>query len=398
MNMLYVAGMVLLVGSSSWAARPILAETSFLRALKIPIIAEEPSSQVAYAKVTEEMEETLSHHSHLFGKCAGFEVLPELQINSSEQIFNTLKKLQVKNEIYDRAPIRALQVTANPQIEAALQQVSEQNLRANVEWLSSFPTRSSRAANPNDPVDAMVVRLQQMTALAGYPVTIKQIDHRGTKQKSIQLTLQGKDRPNEILVFGAHFDSINNQWGGGNAPGVDDNASGSSNLLETLRIILNQPQPQRTLEFYWYAAEESGLIGSAEIAAKYKEMQKDVVAVLQLDMTLYPGIAPFTLGSMTDFTSAWMRDYLRALNDVYIKATIVEDKCGYGCSDHASWYRQSYPTLMPFEATFRTMNPNIHSTQDLITANLNFAHSAMFTKIALVMAMDLGNSLARQPY
>lgn len=398
MNKLLVIGMVLFVSSASWAARPILAETSFLRALKIPIIAEEPTSHVAYAYVTSEMEDRLIDNSHLFGKCAGFEVLPELQVQSPEQLLTTLKSLQAKNEDYDRAPMRALQMTADPQIESALQQVSEQNLRATVEWLSSYPTRASRDAKANDPVTAFKDRLQQMTAFTGYPVSIELIDHRGTKQKSIHLTISGKGRPNEIIVFGAHFDSINNQWGGGNAPGADDNASGSANLLETLRILLAQPQPQRTLEFFWYAGEESGLIGSSEIAAQYKTQKKDVVAVLQLDMTLYPGTAPFTLGSMTDFTSAWMRDYLRAMNDTYIKANIVEDKCGYGCSDHASWYRNSYATLMPFEATMRTMNPNIHSSQDTLNQKLNFAHSAMFTKIALVMAMDLGNSAARQPY
>ena len=103
------------------------------------------------------------------------------------------------------------------------------------------------------------------------------------------------------------------------------------------------------------------------------------------------------IGSMTDFTSAWLRDYLRALNETYIHATISEDKCGYGCSDHASWYKNGYPTLMPFEATMRKMNNNIHTVRDVISPTSNFAHSAMYSKIAVIFGMDLANSDARQP-
>lgn len=396
-----VTGMVLLVGSASWAARPILAETSFLRALHVPIIAEETESNVAYAEVDAFMEHEILHHAHLFGKCAGFESLSEekgFHIESVEQVFATFRDLQRKNEFYSKAPLKALQVVVNPQIETALQQVSEKNLESTVTWLSAYPSRASRDSKANEPVMAFKDRLLQMTAFTGFPVQVELVDHKATKQKSIHLTMPGKTRPQESIVLGAHFDSITQKWGETHAPGADDNASGSANLLEALRILLTQPQPDRTIEFFWYAGEESGLLGSAEIADQYKAQKKDVIAVLQLDMTLYPGEGVFNLGSMTDFTSSWLRDYLKAINAAYLKINILEGQCGYGCSDHASWYKNSYPTLMPFEARLNTMNPNIHSSRDVISSNLNFSHSAVFTKIALIMAMDLGNSSLRQPY
>ena len=181
------------------------------------------------------------------------------------------------------------------------------------------------------------------------------------------------------------------------APGADDNASGSANLLETLRIIANQKRPERSIEIFWYAGEESGLLGSAEIAKDYKAKNKDVIGVLQLDMTLYPGNGEFVMGSMTDFTSAWFRSYFENLNGLYTKAKIVTDKCGYGCSDHASWDKQGFPALMPFEATMNSMNENIHTARDTIDSNSNFAHSAMFSKVAVAIALDLGNSTLREP-
>ncbi|WP_413289151.1 M20/M25/M40 family metallo-hydrolase [Bdellovibrio sp. HCB337] len=401
MKQYLVTGMVLLVSSAAFAARPILAETSFLRALNIPIIAEEPETKVAYAEINDKMEETILHHAHLYGKCGGFEALPEkaeLQLQSVQTLFSSLREQKQKNDFYERAPLKIMQVVKNPQIEAALQQVSEKNLESTVTWLSSFPTRASRDSKANEPVNAFKDRLAQMTVFTGFPVQVELINHSGTKQKSIHLTIPGKTRPQESIVLGAHFDSITQKWGETHAPGADDNASGSANLLETLRILLAQPQPERTIEFFWYAGEESGLIGSGEIAAQYKSQNKDVIAVLQLDMTLYPGEGLFTLGSMTDFTSAWLREYLHAINNTYLKINILEGQCGYGCSDHASWHKNSYPALMPFEARLRTMNPNIHSSRDVISSDLNFSHSAMFTKIAVIMAMDLGNSVARQPY
>jgi leucyl aminopeptidase len=99
---------------------------------------------------------------------------------------------------------------------------------------------------------------------------------------------------------------------------------------------------------------------------------------------------------MTDFTSSWLRNYLVDLNANYVKARIVDDKCGYGCSDHASWHRQGYPALMPFEATFNGMNHALHTAKDIISTSSNFRHAAMFAKIAVAMGMDLGNSAARE--
>lgn len=397
-----VTGMVFLSGCLSWAGKPILAEPSFLKALKVPIIAEDAESNVAYAEVDAFMEHEIIHHAHLFGKCGGFEALPEKDQSTAgisvRRIFENFRELQRKNDFYTRAPLRVFQVTAQSQIKAAIQQVSEKNLEETVSWLSSFPTRASRDAKANEPVEAFKQRLLQMTAFAGFPVEVELIDHRSTRQKSIHLSITGKTRPQERIVLGAHFDSINQRWGETHAPGADDNASGSANLLEALRILLAQPQPERSIDFFWYAGEESGLLGSAEIASQYRAQKQDVVAVLQLDMTLYPGEGLFTLGSMTDFTSSWLREYLKSINEAYLNVTILEGKCGYGCSDHASWYRQSYPTLMPFEARLESMNPNIHTSRDVISRNLNFSHSAVFTKIAVIMAMDLGNNDLRQPY
>ncbi|WP_413582807.1 M20/M25/M40 family metallo-hydrolase [Bdellovibrio sp. HCB288] len=385
--------------------KPVLADLSDLKALDIPVLEKEESVGVGYAVITPEMQLKIQERAHKVGKCGGFEDLttePAFHSLNIPSMLSSLAQIQAKNDFYQRAPFAALSMEKNAEIESAVGEVSEQNLREWVTWLSSYPTRYNRGKTPNLHVDDMKRRLETLLAGSDIPYEISLIDHNTTPQKSVRVRLTGKTRPNEIIVLGGHLDSIvQGGWGGsggGAAPGADDNASGSANLLETLRIISKKAQPERTIEFMWYAGEESGLLGSAEIAKAYKAEKRDVVAVLQLDMTSYPGAGEFVMGNMTDFTSRWLHDYLRAVNEAYLHARIVDDQCGYGCSDHASWHRQGFPALMPFEATMRADNPFIHTVKDVINDKTNFKHSAMYSKLAVVFAMDLANSTARQPY
>ncbi|AHI07152.1 aminopeptidase [Bdellovibrio bacteriovorus W] len=405
---------LLLVASNAFAhtpeledfeVKPVLADLRDLEALKIPVVAQDRSTEVGLALVTPAMQQAIQERAHKVGKCGGFEdlsqeALPTFSANGFEGILASLSSHKERNDLYERAPFKMMNVSFSEDIAKSLERVSEKNLQDTVAWLSSFPNRFNRDPQPNIHVDEMKVRLEAMLSSSALPYEVSEIAHTSTKQKSLRVRLLGKSKPSEILVFGGHLDSINQSWGGSKAaPGADDNASGSANLVEALRILVeNGKQSERTLEFMWYAGEESGLLGSGEIAKQYKSEGKDVIAVLQLDMTLFPGSGELVVGSMTDFTSAWLRDYLKAMNSTYLNARIIEDRCGYGCSDHASWHRQGYPALMPFEATFRQSNKNIHTAKDVISPDSNFKHSALYTKIALVMAMDLGNSADRQPY
>lgn len=386
----------------NFQTKPILADLQDLKALNIPVLAQDQLSGVGYAVVTPVMQQRLQTRAHQVGKCGGFEALDTSVAFDSTSYFNALTELSVqvqKEQSYAKAPFQMMSLERNADIASALDEVSEANLRETVTWLSSFPNRYNKGTTPNAHIDGMKARLEAILKAGRIPYEISTIDHTSTAQKTIRVRLVGSERPDEIIVLGGHLDSINQSWfGGGNAPGADDNASGSANLVEAMRIISQKAQPKRTIEFFWYAGEESGLLGSAEVAKTYKGQAKNVIAVLQLDMTLFPGSGNFVLGNMTDFTSSWLRDYLKAMNDTYLHIQIVDDQCGYGCSDHASWFRQGYPTLMPFEATMKQSNQNIHTTKDTITPQMSFAHSAVYSKIAVVLAMDLANSNAKQLY
>ncbi len=380
----------------------VLADLHVLKAIGARTLAENQSLNLGYGVVTDEQANQISTFNHANGKCGGYESiasLTQVDISNLGADLTDLEERSSKELLYSQMSIFEQKAEIKPEIVAAIAEVKEENLRATVEWLSSYSTRFNKGPNPNEHVLAMKDKVEALFKGTSLPAEVEIIEHRSTPQKSLRVRILGSKRPDEIIVLGAHLDSINQSFGGDRkAPGADDNASGSSNIFEALRILVTKAQPERTVEFFWYAGEESGLLGSAEIANTYKQANKKVIAVMQLDMTLFPGEGETTIGSVTDFTSSWLRDYLKAINDSYLHLGIVEFACGYGCSDHASWYHQGFPSFIPFEASMKTMNHSLHTPQDIISPKLSFAHSTYFSKIAVIFAMDLGNSTQSQPY
>lgn len=378
----------------------VFADLDILKKAGVPIIYSSPETQVGYSVLTSEMQNRISQLAHEKGRCGNFEVLKEIprDINEIQTEMLELHKFQIKNKNYENLSHKISNLKKETKITEALNQLSSENIRSTVEWLSSFPSRYNKGNKANIHVQEMANKLKDLVRQAAFSVSVDLISHRSTPQKSIRVSIKGKSKPNEYIILGGHLDSING-WGSSSrpAPGADDNASGSASLLEALNVLIKQQQPERTVEFFWYAGEESGLLGSAEIADAYKNEKRNVIAVLQLDMTMFPGDGENKITSISDFTSAWLRDYLKSLNTTYLNIEILDDQCGYGCSDHASWFRRGFPTLMPTEAKFNSTFQDIHTERDVISPVMNFQHSLIFSKIALAIAMDLGNSDQREP-
>jgi leucyl aminopeptidase len=220
-------------------------------------------------------------------------------------------------------------------------------------------------------------------------------------QPSVILTIQGAELPDEIVVLGAHLDSINGSAGGSNsqvAPGADDDASGIATLTEVLRVAMaNGWRPRRTVKFMGYAAEEVGLRGSNAIASSFASANRNVVGVLQLDMTNYQTGAT-EMRIVSDYSNAEMKSFFASLFDTYLAPLGIQRgtyTCGYGCSDHASWTSAGYPAGIMFEGgnSSGAYNPNIHTTADTL-ANMGntAAPSAHFAKFGLAFLGELAKT------
>jgi bacterial leucyl aminopeptidase len=229
-----------------------------------------------------------------------------------------------------------------------------------------------------------------------------QLFEHSWQQNSVIATIEGVTLPNEIVIIGAHLDSINanNQQ---NAPGADDDASGVAVVSEILRVVLESGfKPQRTVQFMAYAAEEVGLRGSGEIAMRYKNEGRSVVAALQMDMTGFQGSSN-NMYFINDYVSTNLTDFLKDLIQEYNgpgahPITYGDTECGYGCSDHVSWTRTGVPAAFPFEATFSDYNRAIHSVQDTLSRiDGTGAHQGRFVKLGIEFTMEIAKSSDQGP-
>ena len=111
--------------------------------------------------------------------------------------------------------------------------------------------------------------------------------------------LQGTD-PNlkdELILIGAHYDHIGivpGKNGDGIANGANDNASGTSTVLELARYF-GANRSRRSLVFAFFSAEERGLLGSKHLAHVLKEQGIDLYAMLNFEMTGVPMEKPYLM-------------------------------------------------------------------------------------------------------
>ncbi|CAI2174206.1 6697_t:CDS:2 [Funneliformis geosporum] len=225
-------------------------------------------------------------------------------------------------------------------------------------------------------------------------VSVRKFTHSWA-QKSIIARFEGSnpENQNQVVIVGAHQDSVN-MWlpNFGRAPGADDDGSGTVTILEAFRVLVSgQFRPERPVEFHWYSAEEAGLLGSQAIALEYEKEGKDVVGMIQNDMTGYVGKKKETFGIIIDFVDEDLTTFIKKLIGTYAEIPYTETKCGYACSDHASWRKAGFPSAFAIESDFSDSNPHIHSANDIVD-HLSFEHMLEFSKLAVSFAVELSHS------
>lgn len=290
-------------------------------------------------------------------------------------------------------------INQNAKVTNALSQLNANNIKSTINDLSEFTNRYYQTTHGVNAANAIQTRWHNLAKNISW-ANVAAFNHSAWQQNSVILTLEGSEKPDEIIIIGGHLDSISGTSTGETtiAPGADDNASGIATLTEVLTVFLaTGEQPKRTIKFIGYAAEEVGLRGSGEIATLAANNNDKVLAVMQLDMTGYIG-GPEDIVFMDDYTDSGLNTYLTQLLDVYQPSVnYAFSTCGYGCSDHASWHNNGYPAAMPFESKMNAYNPHIHSandTPDKLDATTE--HALNFAKLATSFAIEMGFNTATQ--
>jgi hypothetical protein len=108
---------------------------------------------------------------------------------------------------------------------------------------------------------------------------------RDVEISSVIATLKGDEPGGRTYVMSSHYDSRNSDNADitQDAPGADDNGSGTSAVLEAARVMAGLPV-HATVIFATYDSEEQGLLGSAHHAAALKADSVDVQGDLNNDI------------------------------------------------------------------------------------------------------------------
>jgi leucyl aminopeptidase len=280
------------------------------------------------------------------------------------------------------------------EVRAVLPALDQRRIRDTIRELSAMQNRYYRS---DSGAQASLWLRDRWRSMATRGRVSVELFETGYPQKSVIMTLPGTTRADEVIVIGAHLDSIAHRGNPAIAPGADDDASGVATVTEIARVLLaSDYRPTRTIQFMAYAAEEVGLRGSLQIARDYQKRKVKVVGALQLDMTNNRG-SDRDIWLMRDFTNAAQNAFLGRLIDTYTTATWGYDACGYACSDHAAWHRIGVPASMPFESRMRDGNGNIHSADDTLeNSSSDAAQAIKFARLGAAYAIELGKGELRQ--
>ncbi|EIM88211.1 peptidase [Stereum hirsutum FP-91666 SS1] len=287
---------------------------------------------------------------------------------------------------------------ATEQVKGVLKTLSTDGPIENLEKFSSFRTRYYRSDTGRQSQQWLASKISKITEASAPEslqnlITQTEFSH-SWGQNSIIVRINGSAPVDEgIVIISAHQDSTN-MWPFLPAPGADDDGSGTVTILEAYRALITSDfRPVQHVEFHWYSAEEGGLLGSQAVAKDYEARSANVIAQSQFDMTAWVKRGTKEeVGIITDYVDSGLTDFNKKLVDSYLEIPYVETKCGYACSDHASWGKAGYPSSFTIESTFENSNKNIHSANDRIDVSdeFSFTHMLEFSKLAVAFAIELG--------
>ncbi|MCC6751843.1 MAG: M20/M25/M40 family metallo-hydrolase [Deltaproteobacteria bacterium] len=126
----------------------------------------------------------------------------------------------------------------------------------------------------------------ELAQLSGFTVRKHLYSYQGKVYENLEARLEGQDPAAKVIVAGAHYDSISEKPT--DAPGADDNASGTAAVLEAARALAGC-RPARGVRLVFFSNEEVGTVGSqAYVTFLKKELPPSKVeGFLNVDTIAY---------------------------------------------------------------------------------------------------------------
>ena len=193
-------------------------------------------------------------------------------------------------------------INRDPSIEQMVKEISPDSLKLYIETMVSFGTRNTLSTQTDKRRGIGVARnyvlrkFNEYAAQSGgrltaiIDTTTLQPDKRRIDTTlvlgNVVATLKGTDPNDErIFVISGHLDNMrtNVMDRTGDAPGANDDASGTATVMECARIMSKRSFPA-TIIFMAVSGEEQGLLGSNYMATKSRKANLNIEAVLNNDI------------------------------------------------------------------------------------------------------------------
>ncbi|UCH24208.1 MAG: M28 family peptidase [Deltaproteobacteria bacterium] len=261
----------------------------------------------------------------------------------------------------------------------------EQQLRGNLRQHVFFIAEKIGERNVWHPqqLEKTAVYIHEMLKSNGFHVFTQTYPAQGITVKNLEAEQRGSSIPEEIVIIGAHYDSVIG------SPGANDNASGIGCILEVARLIAGQ-KLKRTVRVVAFVNEEppffqTSLMGSRVSASRSRQRNEKIVAMLSIETIGYysdtPGSQhypfPFSFfypntGNFIGFVgNLASRKLLRKVMASFRRHTAFPSEgvaapgwiTGIGWSDQWSFWKEGYPGVMVTDtAPYRY--PFYHTMQD----------------------------------
>lgn len=244
---------------------------------------------------------------------------------------------------------------------------------------------------------------------AGFEVHRQDYQVLGQVCENIEVEVKGTNRPEEIILVGAHYDSVKG------SPGANDNATGVAAVL-VLSRILAQAQPLRTLRFVTFVNEEPPYfqtpdMGSRVYAKRSRQQGENIILMMSLETIgyytdesqsqryppplnlIYPSTGNFIAIVSNTQNGSWVRKVI----GIFRKqaqfpsegASLFGWLPGVGWSDHWAFWKEGFPAIMVTDtALFR--DPFYHSANDT-PDHVHYEHVARVVSGLQQVILDIAN-------
>ena len=198
-----------------------------------------------------------------------------------------------------------------------------------------------------EPADYTMIETDKKT-LTNLPVTIEaNIDNKEVqnfKAANVCAWVKGTVKPDSVIVISAHYDHLGGMGKDTYFPGANDNASGTSLLLNLAKYYAANPQPY-TLAFICFAGEEAGLKGSEYFVKNPLIPLKNIRFLLNLDLE-GTGDEGITVVNATEFPKEFA--FLNEANNAGNYLTKINVRGKAANSDHYWFTEHGVPAFFMY--------------------------------------------------